>query len=157
MVVLLLSKLTNDVENYPAKISRKGTFAGKLSPIVVELKQSFLLKFLTQKLLCYPPNPKFHDCRWLALTGLFLIGAGTGGIKPCVSSFGGDQFVVPQQEKQLQQFFSVFYFSINAGSVISCFLTPMLRANVSCFGDDKCYPLAFGVPAVLMCLSVGEY
>ncbi|BES98582.1 oligopeptide transporter [Nesidiocoris tenuis] len=91
---------------------------------------------------------------WLALTGLFLIGAGTGGIKPCVSSFGGDQFVVPQQEKQLQQFFSVFYFSINAGSVISCFLTPMLRANVSCFGDDKCYPLAFGVPAVLMCLSV---
>uniref|UniRef100_A0A0A9WYN2 Oligopeptide transporter 1 n=1 Tax=Lygus hesperus TaxID=30085 RepID=A0A0A9WYN2_LYGHE len=91
---------------------------------------------------------------WLAIVGLILIGCGTGGIKPCVSSFGGDQFVVPQQEKQLQKFFSVFYFSINAGSVISCFLTPMLRADVSCLGDDKCYPLAFGVPAVLMCLSV---
>uniref|UniRef100_A0A023F7I0 Oligopeptide transporter 1 n=2 Tax=Triatoma infestans TaxID=30076 RepID=A0A023F7I0_TRIIF len=90
----------------------------------------------------------------LSLIGLFLIASGTGGIKPCVSSFGGDQFVLPQQELQLQRFFSVFYFSINAGSVLSCFLTPILREEVKCFGQDNCYPLAFGIPAVLMCLSV---
>ncbi|KAK9499515.1 hypothetical protein O3M35_002540 [Rhynocoris fuscipes] len=90
----------------------------------------------------------------LSLVGLLLIACGTGGIKPCVSSFGGDQFVLPQQEVQLQRFFSVFYFAINAGSVISCFLTPFLREQVTCFGQDKCYPIAFGVPAVLMCLSV---
>jgi dipeptide/tripeptide permease len=40
--------------------------------------------------------------------------AGTGGIKPCVSSFGGDQFS-RTQEKMLRLFFSVFYFAINAG------------------------------------------
>ncbi|XP_014252381.1 peptide transporter family 1-like [Cimex lectularius] len=90
----------------------------------------------------------------ISMMGLILIGAGTGGIKPCVSSFGGDQFVLPQQEKQLQKFFSLFYFSINAGSVISCFITPMLRESVPCFEDDVCYPLAFGLPALLMCLSV---
>ena len=29
---------------------------------------------------------------WGPLIGLHLIALGTGGIKPCVSSFGGDQF-----------------------------------------------------------------
>ena len=28
--------------------------------------------------------------------GLILIGLGTGGIKPCVSAFGGDQFASDQ-------------------------------------------------------------
>ena len=51
-----------------------------------------------------------------SLIGLFLIAVGTGGIKPCVSAFGGDQFKLPEQERQLQTFFSVFYFAINAGT-----------------------------------------
>ena len=59
--------------------------------------------------------------------GLALIGLGTGGIKPCVSAFGGDQFALPEQEEQLRSFFSVFYFSINAGSTLSTFITPVLR------------------------------
>lgn len=86
-----------------------------------------------------------------------MIAVGTGGIKPCVSSFGGDQFVLPQQERELQRFFSVFYFSINAGSVISSFLTPMLR-QYHCLGSDTdCYPLAFGLPAALMVAAVSKY
>ncbi|CAG0879504.1 unnamed protein product [Darwinula stevensoni] len=89
------------------------------------------------------------------MLGLALIAFGTGGIKPCVSAFGGDQFKLPEQEKQLQQFFSLFYFAINAGSLISTFITPMLRQDVSCFGNDSCYPLAFGVPAGLMIISLG--
>ncbi|XP_014289068.1 peptide transporter family 1 [Halyomorpha halys] len=92
--------------------------------------------------------------RELSLLGLFLIAVGTGGIKPCVSSFGGDQFVLPQQEQELRRFFSVFYFSINAGSVISSFLTPMLR-EYHCLGSNEdCYPLAFGLPAALMIVAL---
>ena len=90
------------------------------------------------------------------MTGLFIIALGTGGIKPCVSAFGGDQFVRPQQDRQLGAFFSVFYFSINAGSLISTFITPILREDVHCFDKDSCYPLAFGVPAILMIVAVGE-
>lgn len=84
--------------------------------------------------------------------GLILIALGTGGIKPCVSAFGGDQFDVGQEDK-LQSFFSIFYFAINFGSLIATLLTPVLRADVNCFGYD-CYPLAFGVPAILMILSL---
>jgi len=40
-----------------------------------------------------------------SLIGLALIALGTGGIKPCVSSFGGDQFKLPEQEKQLKVYF----------------------------------------------------
>ncbi|XP_076385714.1 peptide transporter family 1 isoform X2 [Megachile rotundata] len=91
--------------------------------------------------------------REFSLIGLFLITIGTGGIKTCVAAFGGDQFVLPQQERYLSTFFSIFYFSINAGSLISSFLTPLLRSEVSCFGGD-CYSLAFLVPAVLMIISI---
>ncbi|KAG1683560.1 Solute carrier family 15 member 1 [Nymphon striatum] len=88
-----------------------------------------------------------------SILGLGLIAVGTGGIKPCVSTFGGDQFE-PNQVSQLEKFFSVFYFAINAGSLISMFITPILRADVKCFGEDSCFPLAFGVPAVLMVVSL---
>ncbi|ETE66471.1 Solute carrier family 15 member 2 [Ophiophagus hannah] len=86
------------------------------------------------------------------MTGLSLIALGTGGIKPCVAAFGGDQF----EEKHVQErnkFFSVFYLAINAGSLISTFLTPVLRGSVKCFGGD-CYALAFGVPAALMIVAL---
>jgi dipeptide/tripeptide permease len=39
----------------------------------------------------------------------------------------GDQFKLPEQDRQLQTFFSVFYFSINAGSFISTIVTPAIR------------------------------
>ncbi|KAK6629287.1 hypothetical protein RUM43_003104 [Polyplax serrata] len=90
------------------------------------------------------------------MIGLILIALGTGGIKPCVSAFGGDQFVLPEQEDQLQKFFSIFYFAINSGSFISTFLTPILR-EIPCFGNDNCYSLAFGVPAVLILLAIVIY
>ncbi len=89
------------------------------------------------------------------MVGLVIIALGTGGIKPCVSALGGDQFVRPQQDKQLEQFFSVFYFSINAGSFISHFVTPILRQDVHCIGEDSCYSLAFGLPALLMIVAIG--
>uniref|UniRef100_A0A8C5CY01 Solute carrier family 15 member 2 n=1 Tax=Gadus morhua TaxID=8049 RepID=A0A8C5CY01_GADMO len=81
----------------------------------------------------------------LSMVGLILIAFGTGGIKPCVAAFGGDQF----EPEQTRKFFSIFYMAINAGSVLSMIVTPILRGDVKCFGDD-CYALAFGVPAVLM-------
>ncbi|KAG5684395.1 hypothetical protein PVAND_013630 [Polypedilum vanderplanki] len=90
----------------------------------------------------------------MTVIGLLLIGLGSGGIKPCVAAFGGDQFKIPEQAKQLATFFSLFYFSINAGSLISTYLMPILRNDVHCFGELSCFSLAFGVPGVLMVISI---
>lgn len=62
------------------------------------------------------------------IISLILIGIGTGGIKPCVAAFGGDQFS-SEQAKELAQFFSIFYFSINLGSLFSTILTPLIRSE----------------------------
>lgn len=88
----------------------------------------------------------------LSMVGLSLIALGTGGIKPCVAAFGGDQFEEKHAEERTR-YFSVFYLSINAGSLISTFVTPMLRGDVQCFGKD-CYALAFGVPGMLMIIAL---
>jgi solute carrier family 15 oligopeptide transporter 1 len=91
----------------------------------------------------------YFSFRWGVALGLFLLGIGTGGIKPCVAAYGGDQFN-PTHVKQISLFFSMFYFSINAGSFISMIITPNVREKVTCFGQPHCYPLAFGIPAILM-------
>ncbi|XP_043930955.1 solute carrier family 15 member 2-like [Protopterus annectens] len=91
----------------------------------------------------------------LSMIGLFLIALGTGGIKPCVAAFGGDQFE-ERHGKERAKFFSIFYLAINAGSLLSTFVTPILRADVQCFGGD-CFALAFGVPALLMVIALAVF
>ncbi|XP_063069418.1 solute carrier family 15 member 1-like [Engraulis encrasicolus] len=99
-----------------------------------------------------PDNLTLHVV--LAMIGLFLIALGTGGIKPCVSAFGGDQFE-DHQTRQRSTFFSVFYLCINAGSLLSTIITPILRAQeCGIHSQQKCYPLAFGVPAALMVVAL---
>uniref|UniRef100_A0A8D0CA06 Solute carrier family 15 member 1 n=1 Tax=Salvator merianae TaxID=96440 RepID=A0A8D0CA06_SALMN len=99
-----------------------------------------------------PDDPKIPIA--LSMVGLVLIALGTGGIKPCVAAFGGDQFE-DHQEKQRTRFFSIFYLSINAGSLISTIVTPILR-ELQCgiHTTQQCYPLAFGIPAVLMAVAL---
>jgi POT family proton-dependent oligopeptide transporter len=82
---------------------------------------------------------------WGCALGLFLVAFGTGGIKPCVSSFGGDQ-IKENQTELLASFFALFYFSVNLGSTVSTFLIPIIRTH---FG----YAIAFSIPAVLLIIA----
>lgn len=84
--------------------------------------------------------------------GLGLIALGTGGIKPCISSFCGDQ-LDPNDKEKRERFFNLFYTCINIGAIISSYLTPKLRQD-PCMNKDTCYPLAFGVPSVLMFVAL---
>ncbi|KAI5735830.1 hypothetical protein M8J77_023203 [Diaphorina citri] len=127
------------------------TFLGKFNTIVYLSLIYFLGNVLLSVVSITNLNLPQSE---LSLFGLLLIAIGTGGIKPCVSSFGGDQFVLPQQKDQLDKFFSFFYFAINAGSLISTFITPIFREDLKCFGEDSCFPAAFGVPAALMLVSI---
>jgi POT family proton-dependent oligopeptide transporter len=77
--------------------------------------------------------------------GLFFIALGSGGIKPCVASFVGDQFTAAQKSL-LPKIFAAFYWSINIGSFTASLLIPKLLRY---YGPS----VAFGVPGVLMLLA----
>jgi POT family proton-dependent oligopeptide transporter len=74
--------------------------------------------------------------------GLFLIALGSGGIKPLVSSFVGDQF--DKSNRSLaRKVFDAFYWIINFGSFFASLLMPILLKE---YGAS----VAFGIPGVLM-------
>lgn len=90
------------------------------------------------------------------LIGLVFVAIGGGGIKPCVAAFGGDQFKLPEQAAKMATYFSLFYFTINLGALVAATIIPVLRKDVHCFGDEDCFPLAFGVPSILMAVAIRE-
>ncbi|XP_059430342.1 protein NRT1/ PTR FAMILY 8.2-like [Corylus avellana] len=80
---------------------------------------------------------------------LYLIALGTGGIKPCVSSYGADQFddTNEVEKKRKASFFNWFYFSINIGAFIAGSLLVWIQDNVG-------WGWGFGIPAVAMAIAV---
>ncbi|MBI3850900.1 MAG: MFS transporter [Verrucomicrobia bacterium] len=86
------------------------------------------------------------DGKALALyIGLGLIAFGSGGIKPCVAAFMGDQFK-PEQKHLLQKAYAAFYWSINFGSTASFLIIPWIRKTHG-------YSWAFGVPGLAMAFA----
>jgi POT family proton-dependent oligopeptide transporter len=77
--------------------------------------------------------------------GLLLVAIGAGGIKSCVSANVGDQFDATNQDL-LSKVYGWFYFSINAGSVLSTLAIPYVYQN---YGAKW----AFGIPGILMGLA----
>lgn len=108
---------------------------------------------------------KYHTILWLSLvyclghlclalsetsragfyTGLALIALGSGGIKPCVAAFVGDQF--DQKNKhRAKVVFDAFYWIINFGSFFASLLMPFFLRK---FGAA----VAFGIPGALMFIA----
>lgn len=74
--------------------------------------------------------------------GLFLIALGSGGIKPLVSSFVGDQFDQANKARA-KLVYDAFYWTINFGSFFASLLMPrILRGWGAAW--------AFGIPGLLM-------
>ncbi|KAG6771645.1 hypothetical protein POTOM_023025 [Populus tomentosa] len=80
---------------------------------------------------------------------LYFIALGTGGIKPCVSSFGADQFdeTDETEKKKKSSFFNWFYLSINIGALIASSVLVWIQMNVG-------WGWGFGIPAVAMVVAV---
>jgi len=124
---------------------------------------------------------------YLTIAGLLCIGLGAGGIKPCVSPFGADQFH-KNAVKAKESYFRWFYMLINIGACIGGALTPFLRekdwlyeqsqngaqkiaqsiarSNATnaasgiatwSWAFDQSHALAFGVPTVLFVISLIFY
>lgn len=104
-----------------------------------------------------PPQCNTKPCRIQASNGqtgflycaLGLIALGTGGIKPCVSSFGADQFDESDQSEAQKKytFFNWFFFAINMGALFG--ITLLVYVQVE-FG----WTWGFGVPMAAMIVSI---
>ena len=87
----------------------------------------------------------FEDNRQGFYFGLFLIALGSGGIKPLVSAFVGDQFDQSNKHRA-KVVYDAFYWTINFGSFFASLLMPIFLRE---FGAS----VAFGIPGVLMALA----
>jgi POT family proton-dependent oligopeptide transporter len=87
----------------------------------------------------------FESHRTGFYTGLFLIALGSGGIKPLVVSFVGDQFDQSNKNKA-KIVFDAFYWTINFGSFFASLLMPLVLRS---YGPA----VAFGIPGILMFIA----
>jgi len=81
----------------------------------------------------------FHGC-----VAPPLIALGSGGIKPCVASFVGDQF--DQTKHRAKVAFDAFYWIINFGSFFASLPMPIFLRHLG-------PAIAFGIPGVLLFIS----
>lgn len=95
--------------------------------------------------VCHPSSLQTTMC----FVALYMIALGTGGIKPCVSSFGADQFdeTDESENEKKSSFFNWFYLSINIGALIASSVLVWIQMNVG-------WGWGFGVPAVAMAIAV---
>jgi proton-dependent oligopeptide transporter, POT family len=87
----------------------------------------------------------FEDNRNGFYAGLFLIALGSGGIKPLVVSFVGDQFDQSNKAKA-KIVFDAFYWTINFGSFFASLLMPIFLRQYGA-------AVAFGIPGILMFIA----
>jgi POT family proton-dependent oligopeptide transporter len=78
--------------------------------------------------------------------GLLLIALGSGGIKPLVSAFVGDQFDASNKHRA-KLVYDGFYWIINFGSFFASLLMPV-------FLRDLGPAIAFGIPGALMAVAL---
>ncbi|KAK9164266.1 hypothetical protein Syun_005168 [Stephania yunnanensis] len=80
---------------------------------------------------------------------LALIALGTGGIKPCVSSFGADQFDEADEKEVYKKyaFFNWFFFGINMGALLGITVLVYLRL-------EKGWAWGFGLPTGVVVCSI---
>lgn len=98
--------------------------------------------------VCHPKEVQTAVC----FVALYLIALGTGGIKPCVSSYGADQFDDSDEveKKHKSSFFNWFYFSINIGALIASSVLVWIQDNVG-------WGWGFGIPAVTMAIAIVSF
>ncbi|KAL0448361.1 UNVERIFIED_CONTAM: protein NRT1/ PTR FAMILY 8.1 [Sesamum latifolium] len=80
---------------------------------------------------------------------LYLVALGSGGMKPCVSSYGADQFDDADEVEKghKSSFFNWLYFSTNIGVLIDCSIPVLIQVNIG-------WGWRYGVSAMAMAIAV---
>ncbi|XP_051113774.1 protein NRT1/ PTR FAMILY 3.1-like isoform X2 [Andrographis paniculata] len=80
---------------------------------------------------------------------LLLTALGSGGIRPCVVSFGADQFDEndPEQKTTTWKFFNWYYFSMGASILVANTVIVYIQDNIG-------WGVGLGIPAAAMFMSI---
>ncbi|KAL6780949.1 hypothetical protein ACKKBG_A09140 [Auxenochlorella protothecoides x Auxenochlorella symbiontica] len=83
---------------------------------------------------------------------MYLVAIGTGGIKPCVSTFGADQFDEddPAELAMIPRFYNWFYAFINIGAFLACTLIVWVQTDVS-------WMIGFLIPTVSFAIAIAIF
>lgn len=81
----------------------------------------------------------------ILLTGLMIVAVGSGGIKPCVAAFMGDQFK-PEESFMLKKAYALFYWTINFGSFFAFIIIPPVQKSCG-------WSWAFAIPGICMAVA----
>lgn len=102
----------------------------------------------SEKGVCYATDTQTAVC----FIAIYLVALGTGGIKPCVSSFGADQFddADANEKKYKSSFFNWYYFAINIGGLIAHSVLVWVQDNVG-------WGWGFGIPTLAMAIAVVSF
>ncbi|WVZ57918.1 hypothetical protein U9M48_008249 [Paspalum notatum var. saurae] len=121
------------------------TYWGRYKTIVV----FFPLYILAMAVLIASSSlPVFSDDdvhRSVVYIGIYLAAIGSGGVKPCTSAFGADQFDTTDPDETVKKgsFFNWYYFMISTSSVLSGTFVVWLQDNVG-------WTVSYVIPALLM-------
>ena len=108
-----------------------------------------------------PHNNRVH--RATAYLGLYLLSLGTGGIKPCTSALGADQFdgADPAERGTKASFFSCrYYFCINIGSLLSGTVLVWVQENIGRGVGFAVPPMVFmvlGLAVLARCIGIRNW
>lgn len=95
---------------------------------------------------------------WMLHLGLLvLISLGAGGIKSCVNVFGAQQFHPVTQKEKVTSFFTLFYASINVGSLIGGLSCPQVAESVSFFAAYLIPLCSFSLATLVFACGYGRY
>jgi solute carrier family 15 (peptide/histidine transporter), member 3/4 len=84
--------------------------------------------------------------------GLHMMAIGAGGIKPCISPFGADQFddSIPAERLKKDSFFNWLFFAIYIGSFVS--------ATVVVWVQDHCgWVIGLWIPTLFIALAIASF
>ncbi|CAN6318948.1 unnamed protein product [Urochloa humidicola] len=123
------------------------TYWGRYWTIVVSVPIYVIAMFI---LIASASLPVFsasnHDLHSAVVyVGLYLLAIANGGLKPCISTFGADQFDIndPVELAQKGSFFNWYFFLTSTSSLLSGTVIVWLEDNVG-------WAVGYIIPAVLM-------
>ncbi|KAL3510808.1 hypothetical protein ACH5RR_030209 [Cinchona calisaya] len=98
------------------------------------------------QLLCQEANSGQLAILYISL---LLTAIGAGGIRPCVVSFGADQFdeTDPKQKRSTWKFFNWYYFCMGASMLVAVTIIVYIQDNIG-------WGWGLGIPTVAMALSI---